>query len=96
MLAEENLSDGRAAFLAGIVCVEQGWNLGEPMLGVHAAAASEGDDGVRIGLGDGFNQRVLAPRQGEGAVESLAFSPRTEADGDHGDVRDGCDLFGVL
>ena len=76
MLAEENLGDGRAALLAGILGVQQRGNLVEPAPRIHAAAAGEGDDGVRIGRGDGFDQRVLSPGQREGAVVSFALGDR--------------------
>ena len=45
----------------------------EPAARIHAAAAGEGDDGVRIGRGHGFDQRVLSPGQREGAVVALAL-----------------------
>ncbi len=43
----------------------------------------------------GFDQRVLAPGQREGAVVALALGGRIEADGDDDDVGGGCELLGV-
>ncbi len=60
VLAEEHFRDGGSAFLAGIPGVQQRGHLVEPAMRIHAAAAGEGDDGVRVGCGHGFNQ----PRPG--------------------------------
>ena len=62
VLAEENFGDSGAAFLAGILGVEQRGNLVEPAPDIHAAAAGQGDDGVRIGRGNGFDRAHPAPR----------------------------------
>src|ERR1035437_3661673 len=61
VLAEEDLGDGRAAFLAGVVSVQQHGNPGEPAAGVRAAAAGEGDDGVRVDGGGSLEEGGPAP-----------------------------------
>ena len=76
--------------------MEQGGNLIEPAARVHAAAAGERDDGVRIGCGSRFDERVLAPRQREGAVEALALCGWVEADGDDDDVCADANCLHVL
>ena len=91
VLAEEDLRDGCAAFLARIEGVQQGGNLVEPAARVHAAAAVEDHDGVRIGCGDLLNQCVLARGQREGPVVILALGGWVETNGDDDGVslRDG-------
>ena len=91
VLAEENLRDGRAALLAGIVEVEQGGDFIDPAAHVHAAAAGEEHDGAGIGSDHLLDERVLAGGQREGAVVALALGFGVESDGDdhHVSLRDG-------
>src|ERR1035437_9126013 len=96
VLAEEDLGAGRAAFLAGGGRLRPRGTRGEPAAGVRAAAAGEGDDGVRIDGGGSLDERVLAPGQLEGAVVALAFGGRVEADGHYRDIGRGGELSGVF
>jgi hypothetical protein len=45
----------------------------EPAACIYCAAGGERDDGVRVGGGNGLNERVLAPGELEGAVVAFAF-----------------------
>src|SRR5208283_5077362 len=74
VMAEENLRDRRAALLAGIVEVKQGWHFVDPAAHIHASAAGEKNDGAWIGRDHLLDERVLAGGQREGAVVALAFS----------------------
>ena len=79
VFAEDDLCNGCAALLAGIPGEQQRGNLVEPRLRFHAAAAGKGDDGVRIGRGDGVNQGILSPGQREGAIVSFALCDPVKA-----------------
>ena len=72
--------------------MEQDRDLREPAAGIESAAAGEGDDNVGIGGGDGFDERILAVGQREGAVGAFAFGGVIEADGGDHHIR----LRGVL
>lgn len=73
MLTGEDLGHGAAAFLARVPIVKECGNAVEPAMHVDITAGGDGDNRMRIGLRDCFNQLILSKGKFVAAIEALAF-----------------------
>ena len=79
-VAEEDFSNGEAAFLAQIPGLENGGGAGFPGAHAHARAAVVDDDGVAIEPRGGLDQVLLKHGQIERTIAAFAFHVAIQAD----------------